>query len=277
MPNNDHQDLILPEGCDTCAAKTGSGKTRRDFLKLLGQATVVLTAARFGASAAGATETPPAEAHVAEQWDLHKWGMAVDVEKCIGCGRCVVACKAENSVPKEPTYFRTWVERYREYEDDVVVDSPNGGYDGFPADDGGRTPDRAFFVPKLCNHCDKAPCVQVCPVGATFKTPDGAVLVDASYCIGCRYCIQACPYGARYLNPVTQTADKCTLCYHRIHKGLKPACVENCPTGARIFGDLKDPNDPLRKYLHDHKVFVLKQQLNTYPKVFYYGIDKEVR
>jgi Fe-S-cluster-containing dehydrogenase component len=246
--------------------------TRRDFIKLLGGAAAV--AAAFPLIGKAAAETDEVKS---EQWSHHKWGMAIDVEKCIGCGRCVVACKEENGVPKEPIYFRTWVERYREYDDDTVVDSPNGGYDGFTSSEEEREPIRGFFVPKLCNACEKSPCEQVCPVGATFKTPDGAVLVDAKYCIGCRYCIQACPYGCRFLNPVTNVADKCTFCYHRIHKGLKPACVENCPTGARIFGDLKNEKDPLRIFLKEHKVFVLKPNLNTYPKVFYYGIDKEVR
>ena len=106
---------------------------------------------------------------------------------------------------------------------------------------------RSFFVPKLCNQCDNPPCVQVCPVGATFKTEDGVVLVDEDYCIGCRYCIQACPYGARYLDPHTKTADKCTFCYHRITKGLLPACVEVCPTQARVFGELGPRSSPLHR------------------------------
>jgi Fe-S-cluster-containing dehydrogenase component len=245
---------------------------RRSFLKLVGAAAAVAAVTPLLGKAESSVETFHTEtlAH-------HKWGMAIDVDKCIGCGKCAVACKEENGVPKEPVFFRTWIERYRETRTgETLVDSPNGGYDGFPPDDETEL-ERAFFVPKLCNACEKSPCVQVCPVGATFESPDGAVLVDSTYCIGCRYCIQACPYGCRYLHPVTGTADKCTLCYHRIHKGLKPACVEVCPTGARIFGDLKNEKDPLRTFLHDHKVFVLKPHLNTYPKVFYSGIDKEVR
>ncbi len=246
---------------------------RRDFLRQLGLLAAAAAAAPLAARAEAVLESPVAAAHSA-----CSWGMAIDVDKCIGCGNCVVACKAENNVPLDPVHFRTWIERYREYPEETVVDSPNGGYDGFPpdgADD--RSPEHAFFVPKLCNACEQSPCVQVCPVGATFKTPDGAVLVDANYCIGCRYCIQACPYGCRYLHPVTGVADKCTFCYHRLQKGLQPACVENCPTGARIFGNLKNDHDPLRRFLKTHKVFVLKQQLNTYPRVFYSGIDKEVR
>ena len=132
-------------------------------------------------------------------------------------------------------------------------------------------------MPKLCNHCDNPPCVQVCPVGATFKSQDGVVLVDKDYCIGCRYCIQACPYGARYLDPRTATADKCTFCYHRITKGLLPACVEACPTGARVFGELKTLASPLRRMMRMSKLTVLKPSLNTEPKVFYSDLDGEVR
>jgi tetrathionate reductase subunit B len=253
-------------------------RTRRDFLRWAGVTTVLAAATPLLAKIEKAVQEPASPATpAAKDWSLHKWGMAIDVDKCIGCGHCVVACKNENGVPKEPFYFRTWVERYREFGDRTDVDSPNGGYDGFPPETGDHVPDKAFFVPKLCNLCERAPCVQVCPVGATFNAPDGAVLVDNKYCIGCRYCIQACPYGARFLNPQTGCADKCTLCYHRIHRGLRPACVEECPTGARLFGDLKQPNDPLVAFLKEHKIFVLKFHLNTYPDVFYSGIDKEVR
>jgi Fe-S-cluster-containing dehydrogenase component len=208
----------------------------------------------------------------------HYYGMGIQVDKCIGCGRCVEACKAENDVPREPFYFRTWVERYQiRAGGEVEVDSPDGGIRSFPPTEEDQDVLRSFFVPKLCNHCDNPPCVQVCPVGATFKSQDGVVLVDRDYCIGCRYCIQACPYGARFLDPRTATADKCTFCYHRITKGLLPACVEACPTGARVFGELKTLASPLRRMMRMSKLTVLKPSLNTEPKVFYSDLDGEVR
>ena len=208
----------------------------------------------------------------------HYYAMGIQIEKCIGCGKCVEACKIENDVPLEPFYFRTWVERYIIYADgEVSVDSPNGGIEGFPPVENEKQILRTFFVPKLCNHCDNPPCVQVCPVGATFKSQDGVVLVDEDYCIGCRYCIQACPYGARFLDPRTKTANKCTFCYHRITKGLLPACVEVCPTQARIFGELDKLSTPLNRMMRQSHIQVLKAHMNTKPKVFYSDLDGEVR
>ena len=205
------------------------------------------------------------------------YGMGVQIDKCIGCGKCMEACKIENNVPPEPFFFRTWVERYVIRKDGGVIVQSIGN-EAAPTD-GVTEKDvlRSFFVPKLCNQCANPPCVQVCPVGATFQTEDGVVLVDDQRCIGCRYCIQACPYGARYLHPVKKTADKCTFCYHRVSHGLLPACVEVCPTQARIFGDLKTPASPLTRVKRMSKIHVLKAHLNTEPKVFYTGLDGEVR
>ncbi|MBI2506105.1 MAG: 4Fe-4S dicluster domain-containing protein [Candidatus Latescibacteria bacterium] len=209
--------------------------------------------------------------------DKHYYGMGIDVDKCIGCGRCADACKTENDVPREPFFFRTWIERYTvKNNGEVTVESPNGGIDGFPP--AGEEPGavRSFFVPKLCNHCAEPPCVQVCPVGATFSTKEGVVLVDKDYCVGCRYCIQACPYGARFLDPRTGTAEKCTFCYHRLVKRLQPACVEVCPTSARIFGEVGERSSPLTRFTRFNKIQTLKPHLNTESKVFYANLDGEV-
>ncbi len=207
-----------------------------------------------------------------------KWGMVVDIDKCIGCGRCVVACKEENNVPPNPFYFRTWIERYLIFEDgEVYVESPNGGMNGFKKLNPPKKIAKSFFVPKLCNQCEEPPCVQVCPVGATYKTEDGVILVDNKYCIGCGYCVQACPYGARYFHPETKTPDKCTFCYHRIKNDLLPACVIACPTSARIFGKIDDPEGPVYKVLKKYPVQVLKPGLRTHPKVYYRNMDMEVR
>ncbi len=219
----------------------------------------------------------------------HKWLMGFDIDKCIGCGSCVEACKTENSVPQGPSYFRTWIERYiikkpkpgsGDARGETIVDSPNGGRNGFPPSPVPREEIlKSFFVPKLCNLCVDSPCTQACPVGATFDSPDGVVLVDPKYCVGCGFCIQACPYGCRFMNPETKTAEKCTLCYHRITRGLQPACVEVCPTEARIFGDLKNcaPEDPIMQFIAKNKLQSLKPHLGTGARVAYANMDKEVR
>jgi Fe-S-cluster-containing dehydrogenase component len=251
---------------------------KREFLKdaiLFFPAAGVLQAL----SCQAAAKDPAVPASPAYDPTDHWYGMGVDVDKCIGCNRCVEACKAENGVPDEPFYFRTWVERYSIHSNGETtvecISTKPAPVDQVAPED----PDvvRTFFVPKLCNQCAHPPCVQVCPVGATFQTKDGVVLVDEKRCIGCRYCIQACPYGARYLNPNTRTADKCTFCYHRITKGLLPACVEVCPTEARIFGDLKGKADRLVRFQRANKIAVLKPDLNTEPKVLYADLDGEVR
>jgi Fe-S-cluster-containing dehydrogenase component len=248
---------------------------RREFLKgaiVFFPAAGVLTAlAREAAgkeTAGKETKYNPAD---------HLYGMGIEIDKCIGCNRCAVACKTENDVPDEPFYFRTWVERYTITRDgEVTVENISVSPRKEVTHDA-REVVRTFFVPKLCNHCVNAPCVQVCPVKATFATQDGAVIVDSKRCIGCRYCIQACPYGARYLHPKTKTADKCTFCYHRVVKGLQPACVEVCPTQARVFGDLKSKASRLVRFTRMNKIHVLKPSLNTEPKVYYAQLDGEVR
>lgn len=248
-------------------------KSRRDFLRK----SALLTGSLLAASA---IKPLRAVVFAANEPDQSKpwYGIGIDIEKCIGCGSCARACKAENDVPEEPFYFRSWVEQYTIKNDgSLSVVSPNGGIGNFtqtvPEDEIFKT----FFVPKMCNHCAKSPCVQVCPVGATYESPEGVVLVDEKYCIGCRYCIQACPYGCRYLHPQKNTVDKCTLCYHRLKKGLNPACFDVCPTGARIYGDLHDLNSTLHKFLKEHDCMVLKPSLNTGAKLYYNGLSSEVR
>ena len=248
---------------------------RRDFLKTCAQKLSLIAGSIV---AVGGMKAMAGEENDKYNPSEHNYAMAIDIHKCIGCGRCVEACKKENNVPLDGAHFRTWVERYIIPEDgETYVDSPNGGMNGFPELKSDKNVLRTFFVPKLCNHCEDPPCVQVCPVGATYISPDGVVLVDSEYCVGCRYCIQACPYGARYLHPEKLVAEKCTFCYHRITKGLLPACVEVCPTGARIFGDLKKTSSPLRRFFHFMDISVLKPWMNTKPKVYYGSIDGEVK
>jgi|PlaIllAssembly_1097288.scaffolds.fasta_scaffold61531_1 Fe-S-cluster-containing dehydrogenase component len=255
----------------------GHDQSRRDFCRtiLLGTLSLVVPGSVIGATGTKGlsdwygTKYKPKE---------HLYAMGIKVDRCIGCGRCVDACKRENNVPDYPFYTRTWIERYITTEEgQTIVDSPNGGKDGFKAQVSDKKLLKTYFVPKICNQCHKPPCVQVCPVGATYKTDDGVILVDPEYCIGCRYCIQACPYGMRYFHPKTRVVDKCTFCYHRIVKGLLPACVEVCPTQARVFGDLKSKASPVIQFVRFNKIFVLKPDLNTEPKVYYADLDMEVR
>jgi Fe-S-cluster-containing dehydrogenase component len=218
-----------------------------------------------------------------------RWGFLVDTYKCVGCGFCVKACKIENEVPYDANVTRTWVERYLLTRDGTThIDSPKGARDGFTEKKvrhGEELPEeirdgdiaKAFFVPKLCNQCDNPPCVQVCPVGATYQTKDGVVLVDRSWCIGCGYCIMGCPYGVRFFHPVYHVAEKCNFCYHRIAKGMKSACVDACPFGARRIGNLLDPDDPVTRIIMSERVAVLKEEYGTKPQVFYLGLSREVR
>ncbi|MFA6904232.1 MAG: 4Fe-4S dicluster domain-containing protein [Gallionellaceae bacterium] len=221
-------------------------------------------------------------------WNKHKWAFGVDTDRCIGCLRCMEACKAENSVQEDANHHRTWVERYVYLagSDKAIVDSQTdpknievtGSEMRYRFDNRYKDVkvDKAYFVPKLCNQCEKPSCVQVCPTGATFKAPDGVVLIDAKYCIGCQYCVQACPYGVRSFNEQRGTAEKCNWCYHRITKGLNPACVEACPTGTRVFGDRNDSESPISQFIKNNRVMVLKPEMGNEPNVFYVGIDKEV-
>jgi tetrathionate reductase subunit B len=249
---------------------------------LLGQGNNEDNTAETGDTAAASFPTPEYD------WTQHRWAYGIDVTRCIGCLRCVEACKAETGVARDAQHFRTWVERYvyLEGEDKARVDSHSdpqniaaaGSEAEYRFDN--RYKDakvtKAFFVPKLCNHCTHPACVQVCPVGATFRAEDGTVLIDHDYCIGCRYCVQACPYGARFFIEEEGVSDKCTWCYHRITKGLQPACVEVCPTNTRIFGDLNDDSSPVSEFIRNNQVQVLKPESGNGPMCFYAGLDKDV-
>jgi len=177
--------------------------------------------------------------------------MVIDARRCYGVQACTVACKAEYKVPLGEN--RSWVEEIEK-----------GNYPNVTRS----------FLPRLCNHCDEPPCVPVCPTGATFKRDeDGIVVIDKDVCIGCKSCIQACPYDQRFLNEDTHTADKCDFCIHRVSQGLQPACVEACPSRARIFGDLNDPDSEVSRLIATNKVSVLRPGYGTEPNVYYIGAD----
>ena len=255
---------------------------RRDFLKLALRGSAALTLAK------GLEQMFQPVSLQAASRPL-RWAFLVDTYKCIGCGYCVKACKLENEIPFEADVSRTWVERYVvTKEGEVFADAPKEARYGFitsrvdlgmgkfkdiPQD----RIDKAFFVPKLCNQCDKPPCVQVCPVGATYQAADGVVLVDRTWCIGCGYCIMACPYGMRFFHPQFHVAEKCNFCYHRINKGMRPACVLACPEGARRIGNIKDPDDPVAKVIMTQRVTIHKPEYGTNPQVYYIGLSEEVR
>lgn len=183
-----------------------------------------------------------------------RYAMLIDLRRCIGCQACTVACAMENETPLGQA--RTWASTYE-------LDTPDGP--------------RRVNLPRLCNHCEDPACLTVCPTQATYQRDDGAVVVDNSRCVGCGYCTQACPYGARFVSEATETADKCTFCVHRVDAGLLPACVETCVGGARIFGDLNDPESEISRLLADMPAQVLKPEQGTNPRVFYIGLNEEVR
>jgi len=224
-----------------------SRNARRGFIKrLLGGATAA-TALVATASSAGSV----AKQTAASKKRTKQYGMVIDTRRCTGCHACSVACKAEFDVPLGKT--RSWVE-YTE----------KGNFPNVTRQ----------FLPRLCNHCSKPQCVDVCPTGATYKRKqDGIVVVDSGVCIGCKYCIQACPYDARFLNPVTGFADKCDFCIHRVSKGLEPSCVVTCVGGARIFGDVNDPESEVSKTIAKNPVTVLRPGMGTEPNVYYIDAD----
>jgi Fe-S-cluster-containing dehydrogenase component len=255
------------------AAKTEDGDSRREFLRHLleGSATATVLMV-FGPGAAALTSPGRRK----QKSTGNQFAYVINIANCIGCGNCVRACKRENAVPN--AVFRTWVERYVVTDEGVYVESPKGALEGFEAvnEKIRDTATKSFTVPKMCNHCDDPPCVQVCPVGATFKTEEGFVLVDPKHCLGCAYCVQACPYGARFINPVAHKSDKCDWCYHRVKAGKLPACVTVCPNKARLFGDLNDPESEVSEIFAEDQWMVLKPHMHTDPTCFYIGLPREV-
>ena len=213
------------------------------------------------------------------------FGYALDIQRCIGCRRCVYGCVEENNLSRNPQIQYIRVLRFRDgtmdmeeadiyYKPDEV---PEKGY---------------YYMPIQCQHCANAPCTKVCPVRATWTEPDGIVVVDYNWCIGCRYCMAACPYMGRWFDwadPVippdqinTRThylgnrprmrnvVEKCTFCIQRVRVGLYPKCVEVCPVGARKFGNLLDPDSEISYIIRNKRVFRLKEELNTQPKFYYF-------
>ena len=200
-----------------------------------------------------------------------KWGMVIDLQKCVGCDSCTVACKVENRTPPGVNY-------------NVVIEEEVGTFPNV----------RKVNLPRPCMQCDEPPCVPVCPVNATYKNDDGIVVIDSERCIGCRYCITACPYGARSFDfgesyedemqgadeihppeygstniPPAGTVRKCTFCMHRAGRGQEPACAETCIGDARLFGDLNDPDSLVSELAADPRSFRLKEELGTEPRVYF--------
>ena len=228
------------------------------------------------------------EFHVSDApaMDGVSFAYALDLSRCIGCRRCVYACVEENNQSREPQV--QWIQVLQmEKEKGVDFAHSNVHYNPEKVPEEGH-----FYVPVQCQQCENPPCVKVCPVKATWKDDDGIVVIDYNWCIGCRYCMAACPYGARHFNwgqphipeedintemhylgnrpRMKGVVEKCTFCVQRTRAGKYPACVEICPVGARKFGNLLDPNSEIRYILENKRVLVLKEELNTQPKFFYF-------
>jgi len=211
------------------------------------------------------------------------FGYAINVSKCRGYRDCVQACVKENNLSRDTQYIRV-IEMDRDSTDlrhgDHYYDHEQVPVEG------------KYYLPMQCMQCSNPPCVKACPVEATWMEPDGIVVVDYDWCIGCRYCMTACPYQARHFNwgspdlPADEintkthylgnrprprgVVEKCHFCVQRTRDGRMPACQEACPTGARIFGNLLDPDSEIRYVLQHKAVFRLKEDLGTEPKFWYF-------
>jgi molybdopterin-containing oxidoreductase family iron-sulfur binding subunit len=223
-------------------------------------------------------KAPPPEEDV-------KFVYALNIGRCIGCRRCVEACVKENNCSRSPEVQYIRVLRLR--KGTMNLEEATHDYDPKSVPEDGF-----FYMPVQCHQCEDAPCVKVCPVEATWTEDDGITVVDYDWCIGCRYCEAACPYWARRfnftepeipkeeLNPNMSylsnrprqkgVMEKCTFCLHRTREGENPACLEVCPTGARVFGNALDPESPVRQILEHKRVFVLKEDVGTLPRFFYF-------
>ncbi|MBC2710095.1 MAG: 4Fe-4S dicluster domain-containing protein [Desulfosarcina sp.] len=214
------------------------------------------------------------------------YGYTLNIGRCIGCRKCVYACMKENNTSRNPQIQYIRVLRMKKEGRGIDLESADHDY---PQNEAGD--ENYYYMPVQCQQCENPPCVKVCPVNATWKEKDGIVVIDYNWCIGCRYCEAACPYHARRfnfakpqvpsreLNPdmaylsnrprYLGVMEKCTFCLHRTRVGRYPACVEACPTGARKFGNLKDPESEVRKIIENERVYVLKEELGTVPKFYY--------
>jgi Fe-S-cluster-containing dehydrogenase component/formate-dependent nitrite reductase membrane component NrfD len=179
------------------------------------------------------------------------YGFAIDLRKCIGCHACTIACKAEHDIPVGVN--RCWVKTVEK----------------------GTFPDtQRLFLPVLCNQCEEAPCMKICPTSALYKRRDGIVDLNGEACIGCRACMAACPYDQLFIDPNTRTAEKCNFCANRVENQLQPACVSVCPTECRVFGDLDDPKSEVARIVQREAFMVRKPEKGTGPRVFYLGADE---
>lgn len=193
---------------------------------------------------------------------MTKYGFAINLHRCIGCRTCTVACKMEH-------HLAEGIQRMR-----VLNDSGTTTYD-VPA---GDYPSVSFaWRPVPCQHCDNAPCVSVCPTGATFKRDDGIVMVDEDVCIGCGTCVDVCPYGARQLDPVAQIVQKCSLCAHRLDAGVGTTiCQITCPNRAITVGDMEDLSSDIAQILADYETTHYLEEQGTAPQVYYYSsVEKQ--
>ena len=190
-----------------------------------------------------------------------------DLNKCVGCKSCQVSCKEHNTggafgpVPDQDPY----------------ADPDGMWWNRIVGMEGGEYPDAdVLYLPKACMHCYDAPCVPVCPTGASFKREDnGVVLVDYDSCIGCQLCMWACPYGVREFDEHEGVVKKCTMCIDRIEdetlapEDRQPACVQSCPTHARTYGDLDDPDSEVARLVAEQRGFQLLPELSANPAVHY--------